>query len=120
MKILIIEDEVSLAEILGEKLKSENFEVNIATDGEAGLVAARQYRPDVILLDLILPKKHGLEVLADLKADEELKSIPVVVFSNLDSDLNIQNALGLGAADYLVKAQFTPQEIVEKIKKYQS
>ncbi len=118
MKVLIVEDEVSLAEMLGEQLKSENFEVNIAHDGEAGLAAAEQYRPDIILLDLIMPRKNGLEVLADLKANEELKSIPVIVLSNLDGDINIQNAIALGAADYIVKAHFNPQEIVEKIKKY--
>lgn len=120
MKVLIIEDEIQLAEMLGEQLKGENFEVEISNDGEAGLAAAKNSHPDVILLDLIMPRKNGLEVLADLKADEELKSIPVVVLSNLDSDLNISNAMSLGAADYMVKAKFSPAEIVEKIKKYKS
>ena len=118
MKILIIEDEEALAKVLAEKFEREGFEVKIARDGAEAFPLAMSFRPDVIALDILLPKKNGLEVLKELKSDSELKSIPVVMLSNLDSDEDIKNSISLGAADYFVKSQHLIKEIVEKMKLY--
>ncbi len=115
MKILVIEDEEVLAKVFEEKLKRAHYEVEIASDGEAGLVKAR-LKPNMIVLDLVLPKRDGFSVLKELKGDEELKLIPVVVVSNLGEDSDIKRALELGAVDYFVKAQHPINEIVEKVK----
>ncbi|MBI2099387.1 response regulator [Candidatus Uhrbacteria bacterium] len=116
MKLLIVEDEEVLARVLKEKFERENFEVDVASDGEEAMTNISKFVPDVVLLDLILPKKHGLEVLADLKADEEFKKIPVIVLTNLDTDEDIKKALALGADDYFVKVQHPIDEVVEKVK----
>ncbi len=118
MKILIVEDEEALAKVLAEKFAREGFEVRIARDGEEAMPVALSFRPDIIALDILLPRKNGLEVLRDLKADSELRSIPVVMLSNLDSDEDIKNAISLGASDYFVKSQHLIKEIVEKMKLY--
>ncbi len=115
MKILIVEDEKTLSFVLDEKLKKANFETRIAGDGEVAIAIARSFKPEMILLDLILPKKDGFSVLKELKADEELKMIPVIVLSNLGEDENIKKAFALGAIDYFVKAQHPINEIIEKI-----
>jgi DNA-binding response OmpR family regulator len=117
MKILIIEDEEAIALVLKEKFKAEGYSVQIASNGESGLEMAKSNNmPDIILLDLILPKKNGFEVLEELKTDPEFRSIPVVVLSNLGEDDNIKKAIYLGAADYFVKSQHPIKEVVEKVK----
>lgn len=115
MKLLIVEDEEILIKVLEEKFKQEGFEVKIAQDGEVVLSITKDFHPDLILLDLILPKKSGFEVLKELKADPELKIIPVIILSNLGQDEEIKQALGLGAKDYYVKAQHPIKEVVEKV-----
>ncbi len=116
MKILIVEDEEVLAKVIQEKLERTGDDVVIASDGERAIVAARELVPDVIVLDLLLPKKSGFEVLKTLKADEELKLVPVVVVSNLGEESDIKHAMELGATDYYVKAEHPINEIIEKIK----
>lgn len=116
MKVLIVEDEELLAKVLKEKFEKESFDVVVASDGAEVLPLAEKNSPDLILLDLILPKKSGFEVLAELKADPELKIIPVIVLSNLGQDEEIKSALNLGAADYLVKTEHPINEVVEKVK----
>jgi DNA-binding response OmpR family regulator len=116
MKILIIEDEEALSSVLKEKFEAEGYFVSAAKDGEEGLSAADKVMPDIILLDLILPKMDGFQVLEKLKADPDKKSIPVVVLSNLGEDSSIKRAILLGAADYFVKTQHPIKEIVEKVK----
>lgn len=118
MRILIVEDEITLARVLQEKFEKEGFQVQVIKDGESVMGALKKDKPDIVLLDLILPKKHGLDVLKELKADSELAEIPVLVLSNLDSDEDIKNALSLGAVDYFVKAQHPIKEIVEKVNNY--
>ncbi|MFH1967940.1 MAG: response regulator [bacterium] len=118
MKILIVEDEEALSNIIREELSGEGHDCKIAKDGEEALSLASSFRPDILLLDLILPKKNGLEVLAELKADEKLKKITVIVLSNLAEDENIKKSLLLGAADYFVKSQHSIYEVIEKIQKY--
>ena len=115
MKILIVEDEDALSLVLEEKFKNEGYDVMVAHDGAEAQPKAEKFKPDVILLDLILPKKLGLEVLESLKNDAELKLIPVIVLSNLEGDETIKKALFLGAVDYFVKTQHPIAEIVEKV-----
>lgn len=88
-----------------------------ALDGEVGLSLAKTKKPDLILLDLILPKVHGFEVLKQLKEDSETKEIPIIVLTNLEGIGDVDKAIELGATTYLVKAQYTLEEVVEKIKK---
>ena len=116
MKALIVEDEEVLAKVFQEKLEKSGYEVRVAGDGDAALTVAASFKPDVIVLDLLLPKKSGFEVLEALKKDQMLKMMPVIVVSNLGEDSDIKRALSLGAADYYVKSEHPINEIVEKIK----
>ena len=115
-KILLIEDDKFLRELIIQKLGKEGFEVVEAPEGEAGLVKMKEEKPDLVLLDLILPGIDGFEVLHRAKEDEAVANIPVIILSNLGQKDDVQKGVDLGAADYLIKAHFTPGEIVEKIK----
>lgn len=115
-KILIIEDDKFLRELISRKLKDEEFEIAEAVDGEEGLKKIKEEKPDLILLDLILPNIDGFEVLSRMKEDPKITAIPVIILSNLGQKEEVERGLKLGAADYLIKAHFTPGEIVEKIK----
>jgi DNA-binding response OmpR family regulator len=115
-KILVVEDETSLNQALGEFFTDEGFEVLSALDGEEGLKLAQSGKPDLILLDVILPKKDGYEVLENLKSSEATKSIPVILLTNLESAQDIQKAFDKGATTYLVKSSYKMEEIVKKIK----
>jgi DNA-binding response OmpR family regulator len=115
--ILFIEDESALQKTFGEILSQEGYKVVSALDGELGLKLAKEKKPNLILLDLILPKVHGFEVLRDLKKDSETKDIPVIVLTNLEGIDDVEKALELGATTYLVKASYSLEEVVEKIKK---
>ena len=116
-KILFIEDESVLQKTFGEILKQEGYEMISALDGEIGLRLAKTQKTDLILLDLILPKLHGFEVLKKLKGDKETKDISVIVLTNLEGIGDVEKAIELGATTYLVKAQYSLEEVVEKIKK---
>ena len=116
--ILIVEDDPALANLYDEKFKKENFKTLIARDGAAGLNMAITKNPDFILLDVMLPKMNGLEMLEKLIASPVGKSIPVIVLSNLTEKEEKEKALGLGAKDYLSKAMQSPEVIVNKVKKY--
>ncbi|MCD6114737.1 response regulator [bacterium] len=115
-KILIVEDDKFLRELIAKKLLKEGYEVEEAIDGEDGVRKTKKVMPDLILLDLILPGIDGFEVLKRIKEDEKTASIPVVILSNLGQKDEIEKGLNLGAVDFLIKAHFTPEEIVEKIK----
>ncbi|MAG44863.1 response regulator [bacterium] len=117
-KILFIEDEQALQKALSNKLEQENFKVLPALDGEIGISLAQEKTPDLILLDLILPKKDGLEVLQELKNNEKTKNIPVIVLTNLEKTEHIQKILKFGASAYLIKTNYTLDEIIEKIKQH--
>ena len=117
-KILLVEDDAILAKVLYGKLSEAGFEVNQAFDGEVGLAMAKSGKWDLILLDLILPKKDGFEVLAELKNDLSARSMPVIILTMLGADEDIKKGLQLGADDYIIKAQHAIREIVEKIKKF--
>ncbi|MBZ1345169.1 MAG: response regulator [Candidatus Nealsonbacteria bacterium] len=116
-KILFIEDESILQKTLTNLLQNEGYEVISALDGKTGLQLVKEKKPDLILLDLVLPKMHGFDVFKKLKEDEETKNIPIIVLTNLEEIGDIEKALELGATTYLVKAQYTLGEVVEKIKK---
>lgn len=115
-KILFIEDESALQKSIGEYLLQNQFEVMQALDGEVGLSVARDKKPDLILLDLILPKKDGFTVLKELKSDEGTKNIPVIILTNLEGVGDVEKALELGANTYLVKANYSLAEVAEKVK----
>jgi DNA-binding response OmpR family regulator len=115
-KILFIEDEPTLQKELKEILEQEKFKTLSAFDGEEGLETAREEKPNLILLDLILPKKDGFEVLKELKTDEKLKDIPVIVLTNLEGVGDVEKALEIGATTYLVKANYKLEDVVSKIK----
>ena len=115
-KILFVEDEPNLQKAIGELLKQEGFQFFEALDGVQGLEVAKEEKPDLILLDLILPKKDGFEVLKELKADSKLKSIPVIILSNLEGTGDVEKALELGATTYLVKANYELSDVLDLIK----
>jgi len=114
--ILIIEDDKFLRELIGQKLVREGYDISEAIDGEEGIKKIKTEKPDLILLDLILPGIDGFEVLSRMKADEKLAKIPVIILSNLGQREEIERGLKLGANDYMIKAHFTPREIIDKIK----
>src|SRR3989344_3099294 len=116
-KILFVEDESALQKTFGEVLKQEGYEMTSALDGETGLRLAKQIKPDLILLDLILPKLHGFDVLKKLKEIPDTKEIPVIVLTNLERAEDIEKALEFGATTYLVKENYSLDEVMEKIKK---
>lgn len=117
VKVLIVDDDAFLSGIYATKLELEGFLVVTARDGEEGLKAAMREKPDLILLDVLMPKLDGFEVLKRLKADAETKPIPVIMLTNLGQKEDIEKGLQDGAVDYLIKAHFVPAEAVEKIKK---
>jgi DNA-binding response OmpR family regulator len=115
-KILLIEDDKFLRELIIQKLGKEGYEVVEAAEGETGLTKLKEEKPDLVLLDLILPGIDGFEVLSRIKQDSDVSKIPVIILSNLGQKDDVQKGIDLGAVDYLIKAHFTPGEIVEKIK----
>ena len=115
--ILIIEDEAALQKALEDILTGEGYQTLAALDGEVGLSLAKEKNPDLILLDLILPKIHGFDVLKKLKSDEQTKDIPVIILTNLESMEDVNKAIELGATTYLVKANYNLEDVLSKIKK---
>jgi len=115
-KILFVEDESSLQETLGGVLRKEGYNVIPALDGKIGLNLAKKETPDLILLDLILPKMDGFEVLTKLKDGKETKDIPIIILTNIERTEDIGKALELGVKTYLVKANYTLKEVVEKVR----
>lgn len=114
--ILIIEDDKFLRQLIVQKLLKEEYNVSEAVDGEEGIKKIKEEKPDLVLLDLILPGIDGFEVLSRMKKDEEISSIPVIILSNLGQREDVERGLNLGAVDYLIKAHFTPGGIIEKVK----
>ncbi len=116
--ILLVEDDEFLSELYATKLSLEGFAVLSAADGKKGLKLALEKRPDAILLDIILPKMDGFEVLKAIQADPVGKTIPVILLTNLSQKDEVKRGLALGAVDYLIKAHFMPSEVVKKIKSF--
>lgn len=116
MKILIIEDDKFLRDLMSQKLIKEGFSVKVAIDGEEGLKTAIADPPDLILLDLILPRIDGFGVLGKIKKEEKLSHLPVLILSNLGQKEDVKRAMSMGAQDFLIKSNFTLGEITERIK----
>lgn len=119
IKVLLAEDEPFLSGMYQTKLKLEGFEVVTAADGEEALEKLKQEKFNILLLDIMMPKLNGFEVLKSLREDpnHDLASLPVIILTNLGQKSDIEQGLLLGANDYIVKANLTPAEVVEKIKK---
>lgn len=115
-KILIIEDEKLILELIHKKLANENYDVSVARDGEEGLKKLKEVQPDLVLLDIVMPKMDGFEVLEEMRKDKELQDINVIVISNSGQPVELDKARELGADDWLVKAEFDPQEVIDKVK----
>ncbi len=116
-KILFIEDESTLQKTFGDILGQGGYKMISALDGKTGLRLAVSEKPDLILLDLILPRMHGFEVLKKLKENPKTEEIPVIILTNLERMEDVDRAIELGATTYLVKTQYTIEEVMEKIKK---
>lgn len=116
-KVLIIDDDPYLSEAYRMKFEVAGYSIDQAFDGKSGFERAKNSRPDIILLDIIMPLNGGLETLEKLKGDPETKNIPVLTLTNFGSEENVKKSFELGAADFLMKYRFTPEEVVEKVKK---
>ena len=119
-KVLICEDDADLLEMFAMKFKSDGWDVATAQDGEKGLETIEKNDFDLVLLDLMMPKKTGFQVLEEGRANPVYKELPIIVLSGLDQDEDIKKALALGATDYFVKSQHPLGEILEKAKAYQA
>ncbi|HOD96768.1 MAG: response regulator [Candidatus Paceibacterota bacterium] len=117
-KILVIEDDPFLANLLKLRLEKDKFEVIQAKDGEEALKKLKEIEPDLILLDLILPKKSGFEVLEDISLNPSLRNKPVIILSNLGQTADIQRGKQLGAVEYFVKAKISIDDLILKIKEF--
>ena len=115
-KILIIEDDPFLSEMYAAKFNQNDFQTEVATDGKSGLDKIKADRPDLVLLDIVLPKMDGFEILKAIKMDPKFKDIPIVLLTNLGQKSEVEKGLSLGADEYIIKAHFTPTAVVAKIK----
>ena len=117
MKILLVEDDPLMVRMYQRKLLTDGYEVGVAVNGEEGLVKVRSFGPDVVLLDIMMPKLNGLQVLERMKADPTTAHVPVVILTNLGgSQEDIERGLELGAVAYLVKSAYRPDEVIAKVK----
>ena len=117
-KILIIEDEVMLADMYRSRFEHEGYEVHSAFDAEEGMEMAKEVRPDLIVLDILLPRDNGTDFLEKLRKEEGIETTKVIAYSNYDDLKSREKALNLGARDYLIKTNHTPKEILEIVKKH--
>lgn len=117
VKILLIEDDPFLLSMYATKFELEGFKIATADNGEKGLEMAVKENPDIILLDILMPKMNGFEVLERLKSDPKIKDVPVILLTNLNQKDEVERGMALGADDYLIKAHFMPSEVVGKIRK---
>lgn len=117
ISVLIVEDDKFLRELLVRKVESAGFVTLIAVDGKEALKKIKEELPRLVLLDLVLPGIDGFEVLRQVKADPQTSKVPVIILSNLGQREDVERGLKLGADDYLIKAHFTPDEIIQKIQK---
>ena len=116
-KILLVEDEKIMINLLQKKLTQEGYDVKVAVNGEEGLKAMKEEKPDIVLLDIIMPKMGGFEVMEEMGKDPVLREIPIVIISNSGQPVELDKAKELGAKDWLIKTEFDPQEVVEKVEK---
>jgi DNA-binding response OmpR family regulator len=117
-KILLAEDDQFISRAYKDGLGRAGFEIIVAMDGLEASEKIREVRPDLVLLDLIMPGRNGFEVLEDMKADKQLKDIPVIILSNLGQESDVERGRSLGAEDYLIKSDISMKEVIEKIKRH--
>lgn len=115
-KILIVEDDPLMARMYQKTFTFEQYEVEVANDGQAGLEKAKTVNPNLILLDIMMPKMNGFEVLERLKSDPGTKNIPVVMLTNLAGEQDAEKALSMGAVKYFIKSEYDPKQIVDMVK----
>lgn len=114
--ILLAEDDAFIARAYQDGLSRDGFEVAVAPDGQSAMEQIRAQKPDLILLDLIMPIKNGFEVLEDIRKENELKNIPVIILSNLGQESDIEKGKSMGATDYLVKSDYSMKGVIEKVR----
>lgn len=117
-RILIIEDEALIGELLRKKLAQEGYYAFLVGDGEKGLEEIRSQKPDLVLLDIVLPRMNGFEVLEKVRQDRTVQNIPIIIISNSGQPVELDEAKRLGVVDWLIKTDFDPAEVVEKVKKH--
>ena len=115
-KILLVEDDPFISEMYTTKFDRAGYDVETAMTGKEGLMKATEWGPDIILLDILIPEMDGFEVLSQVKKNPATSKIPVMMLTNLGQKEDIEKGAALGAAAYVVKAHFTPQEVVDKVK----
>jgi two-component system phosphate regulon response regulator PhoB/two-component system alkaline phosphatase synthesis response regulator PhoP len=116
-KILVVEDDRFLVSAYRAKLEKSGYTVQIASDGDEALAVLKTFVPDVMLLDLVMPKRDGFSTLEEIKKDPSLSQIPIIVTSNLGQKEDIDKAMGLGANDYIIKSDLSIEELVSKVQK---
>ena len=114
-KILILEDEEIILDLLSRKISSQGYEVKVARNGKEGLAIMEEEIPDLVLTDIIMPEKDGFDVILGMKQSEKLKNVPIIIISNSGQPVEIDRAQELGAKDWLVKTEFDPQEVIDKV-----
>lgn len=114
-RILLIEDDPPMVKMYSTKLKMEGFNVEIAHDGEEGLKKITEWSPELVVLDLMIPKIGGMDLLEQMRTNARTKNLPVIILSNLSQEQDIQKAKRLGVKEFIVKANFTPGQVVNKI-----
>jgi len=119
-KVLVVEDDEHISKVYAIKLEKEGVTVVIARDGEEAIEMVQKEKPDLVLLDLMIPKKDGFEVLEEMKKIPDVANIPVIILSNLGQKADQDRALALGASEYLVKVDYPIQEVINHAKKYLS
>lgn len=114
--LLLIEDDDLLVRMYQDKFTQDGYKVGVALNGEEGLTKLKEEKPDLVLLDIMMPKMNGFEFLKNIKADTDSKNIPVILLTNLSGQGDAKKGLEMGAVAYLIKSNFTPDQIVSKIK----
>lgn len=117
-KVLVAEDDKFLSKAFKDKLERSSFIVTVVSDGKEAIESLKKDKPDVMLLDLVMPIKDGFEVLQEMKIDSKITKVPVIILSNLGQDSDVKKGIELGAVDYLIKADFTISDVVKKIKEH--
>lgn len=117
-KILIVEDDIYTLELYERQLKRAGFDVYRAIDGEEGFKVAKDIKPDLVLLDIMLPKVDGFEMLKNMRNDKETKDLPVLILTNLGRESIVKEGFNLGAQGYLIKASYTPNQVVDTVSKF--
>jgi len=116
--LLIVEDDPYVVRLYQRLFRLEKFQVTVAVDGSDGIKKAKTLKPALILMDIMMPIINGLEALKQLKADEATKDIPIIMLTNVGEEAIIELAYSLGAIGYMVKSEFTPQEVLERVRPY--